>query len=275
LIAASAFGGNDMIKPPRYFAVILSCFALIAAFFMLAAPVHAEDISPVAPEATPLQEVQSDFPEATGSSPLSEGMDGEKEDATELQPSQSLTDADSTESEPGANNDEGMYTGELLPGAGVLILDENFEPVSLAEKSAGEALLANDPWFTYNGIKYSYVVSGCPAEDLDITCFESANPIQAAIDAIAGGKTPSDYTLHFDPGSSYSVNRIWISQVPGLKKLQGAVNDQGIPTVTITLDNSDIDEYFRVQYQREHRYYGGTDDQWNHRHIDPQRSAGA
>lgn len=134
---------------------------------------------------------------------------------------------------------------EALAEAGVVLAGEDGEPVSLATEEAGELLAGNDPWFKVGTIKYSYMFPlECPPAELNITCFESTNPIQSAVDDIDNGVfTPTDGTLYFDGGTTYDIDGVIIDTIPGLKKLVGATDPAtGEPTVNINL--TDIFEVY-------------------------------
>ena len=136
---------------------------------------------------------------------------------------------------------------ETLAETGVVLADENGKPVPLATEEAAKLLAGNDPWFKVGTTKYSYMFdTECPAGTLDVTCFESANPIQSAVDDIYNGVfIPTDGTLYFDGGSTYNVDQVVIRGTPALKKLVGATDPAtGEPTVTINLGS-----YFGIYNQ--------------------------
>ncbi len=49
---------------------------------------------------------------------------------------------------------------EALAEAGVVLADEDGEPVSLATEEAGELLAGNDPWFQSGTTEYHYMFIG-------------------------------------------------------------------------------------------------------------------
>ena len=135
---------------------------------------------------------------------------------------------------------------EVLDEAGFVLETSSGEPVSLASQAVLDSVNNSDPYLWSGGIKYSYKFTGACTEGLNVTCFESVNPIQSAIDDIETGTfIPTDGTLYFDAGSTYDVDSIVIDTVPGLKKLMGATNPTtGEPTVTINLV-----DYFEIYNQ--------------------------
>ena len=108
---------------------------------------------------------------------------------------------------------------EVLDKAGFVLETFSGEPVSLVSQAVLDSVNNSDPYLWSGEIEILlYKFIGACTEGLGVTCFESVNPIQLAIDDIeAGTFIPTEGTLYFDAGSIYDVDSIVIDTVPGLK----------------------------------------------------------
>jgi hypothetical protein len=81
-------------------------------------------------------------------------------------------------------------------------------PVELSTEEV-LALTAGDPWWKVGSKKYSTnFIGDCPIAELNITCWESATPINLALTKISGGLLPTDRKLYVEAGSYSDVINI-------------------------------------------------------------------
>ncbi len=83
---------------------------------------------------------------------------------------------------------------EALEEIGVVIVDEQGESLPLASELAEELLTGGDPYFKVGTITYRFMEDCTGYEN----CTTTTTPIQAAMDAIAGGLIPTDGKIYFE-----------------------------------------------------------------------------
>lgn len=166
---------------------LIAALALMAAF-VLTSPVSAQDEVPPAPEEVPA-ETEVEVPaEVAGIEELAPLL----EEAAE---------------------------------AGVVLADENGEPLPLAEAGTAEILEGADPWYKVGTKTYNFTTTDCdPGQAGNQGC---ADPIQAAINYIVTDTgLPSDGMIFIEAGtyaSSPTVNATVDAVLAGLKGLIGTV----------------------------------------------------
>ena len=99
------------------------------------------------------------------------------------------------ESDPAEEtNDEEEIGAESTDGSDEIPDLTNQESIQLYE--------SGDPWWKVGSTTYMTNFPGmCPAGTLGVTCWESATPIQDALDRINGGLLPSDRKLYVESGT--------------------------------------------------------------------------
>jgi len=87
-----------------------------------------------------------------------------------------------------------------IADAGLVLVNEDDESVSLASNEAVEIIQSADPYFTSGGNKYCYIHGGetCAGDCFD--CIETTTPIQDAIDR-AATLLPDDDTIYIEAGA--------------------------------------------------------------------------
>jgi hypothetical protein len=116
---------------------------------------------------------------------------------------------------------------ETLAESGLVLVDEDQEPISLASTEAVELLSAPDPYFTRGGVIYRFLTD-CSAYPTN--CTVSSNPIQAAIDDVEANGLPDDGVIIVEPGTyeenvTISVSGLTLYGSPGDLLLAGAASD--------------------------------------------------
>jgi hypothetical protein len=239
-------GGTMFNKFPTLLkAVIL--LAAIMSFFLFTSPVYAQDEVP--PEISPTETAPAEAAptDAAPVETLPTDVAPVEVPPTEDAPvEETLVEPAPVEEAPAA--EPGL--AEALDAADVVLADANGEPLQLASQDAEELITDGDPYFTVGTKKYTYLPPGGDCDFGDRSTFPNvcdntqSNPIQAAIDAIAGGLTPNDKTLYFE-AATFTIPHIAIIGVAGLNRLWGAVDPTtGLPTVTIN-----VDDYIEVMWQ--------------------------
>lgn len=137
-------------------------------------------------------------------------------------------DGQDPESDPdeGANNEE---------ETGTEIMDNSDDISDLSNQDSIQVYESGDPWWKVGSTTYMTNFPGmCPAETLGVTCWESATPIQDALDRIDGGLLPSDRKLYVESGT-YSESITLLDTSPLLTLLNGIIG-AGSATTTINGD---------------------------------------
>lgn len=142
-----------------------------------------------------------------------------------------------TEVEPGEEPAEELAPVlEEVAQEGVILVDENGEPLPLVEEETAEILAGGDPWYKVGAVTYNFTFADC--DPLLADPQPCSNPIQAAIDYIPTTGLPTDGMIYVE-ADSYSE----YVTVPGygdplyhnFKGLIGTVVD-GVPQVNLTGD---------------------------------------
>lgn len=113
---------------------------------------------------------------------------------------------------------------EELADAGVVLVNENQEPVSLASTEVANILSVPDPYFTRGGVTYRYLTD---CTGYLTNCTVSTNPIQAAIDDVTANGLPDDGTIYVEKGTyeenlTISVDDLTLYGDPGNTTASGA-----------------------------------------------------
>ena len=203
----------------------------LAVALMVVSPVHADDGS--TPDATTqttestviVGSTETPVPTETAT-PTEATTDTAMPETTETAvPSETpTTETTTTETVPADGTLPETLTD--LAASGVQLTDEFGNPLTLATEETSELVAGGDPYFTVNGVTYSFYTTGTQPVDCnaEIHCFVSDTPIQAAINYMADYTlTPTDGKLYVQSGTYIDdvvVNGL-LNGVSGLKGIQG------------------------------------------------------
>lgn len=124
-------------------------------------------------------------------------------------------------------------------------LAEEAPVVESTETAKSESITAQDsddgdPWWKAGALTYRVLrAGGCPAADLNVTCFENASPIAYAITLIDNGNAPapSDGVLHVESAlSAFSENIVLDgsdTELAKIKSIMGEKTDPADPFPTL------------------------------------------
>ena len=112
--------------------------------------------------------------------------------------------------------------------AGVVLADENGEPLALAEMETAEALAGGDPWYKVGTRRYLFLRTGSCPDPLpaDVAyCEVNPNPIMAAINYLkdAAHPNPTDGIIHVEEDTYGDFITIDAAGTPKLATLKGLI----------------------------------------------------
>ncbi len=180
--------------------IAIAAFALL----LMTAPAFAE--GEVLPESTPEAETPAAQTDLTGE-PAATPVVVETEvsgEAAGVESAENDIGGAETETEPLAAPESEIITEASV--SGLVLTDENGEPLQLASEVSMETMQDADPYFFVGSTKYQFYPDGmtCPAGTEGSTCWVSApgdNPIQDAINYInTNGTLPTDRKIYVKPG---------------------------------------------------------------------------
>lgn len=155
--------------------------------------------------------------------------------------------ADAPAEEPTA---EGMTVPEILEqlpeDAGLVVLDESGETLSLVSEEATEVLAAGDPYF-WDGTQYvGYTTTTCPAV-VDVCNVVSSAPIQAAVNAFAASSSATGEI--FVAAGNYTENVDIDGSVGNLANLSGLIGEgSDVTTINGYLNAFNLSNAFDLAY---------------------------